>query len=137
MSWLPYALLSAAAAAFTAILGKLGVAGVPSTLATAIRTVVVLVFVWSMAGAFGEIRALTTISRNSWVFLTLSGLATGVSWLAYYRALQLGPASHVAPLDKLSLPLTIVLATLVLGEPVTLKAGVGVGLMVLGALLTM
>lgn len=137
MSWLPYALLSAAAAAFTAILGKLGVAGVPSTLATAIRTVVVLVFVWSMAGAFGEIRALTTISRNSWVFLTLSGLATGVSWLAYYRALQLGPASQVAPLDKLSLPLTIVLATLVLGEPVTLKAGVGVGLMVLGALLTM
>ena len=120
MSWLPYALLSAAAAAFTAILGKLGVAGVPSTLATAIRPVVVLVFVWSMAGAFGEIRALTTISRNSWVFLTLSGLATGVSWLAYYRALQLGPASHVAPLDKLSLPLTIVLATLVLGEPVTL-----------------
>ena len=137
MSWLPYALLSAAAAAFTAILGKLGVAGVPSTLATAIRTVVVLVFVWSMAGAFGEIRALTTISRNSWVFLTLSGLATGVSWLAYYRALQLGPAWQVAPLDKLSLPLTIVLATLVLGEPVTLKAGVGVGLMVLGALLTM
>jgi len=137
MPWLPYALLSAAAAALTAILGKLGVAGVPSTLATAIRTVVVLVFVWSMAGAFGEVRALTTIPRNSWVFLTLSGLATGISWLAYYRALQLGQASQVAPIDKLSLPLTVLLATLVLGEHVSLKAGLGVGLMVLGALLTM
>lgn len=137
MSWLPYALLSAAAAALTAIFGKLGVSGVPSTLATAVRTVVVLVFAWSMAGSLGEFRALWSIPRTSWIFLTLSGLATGISWLAYYRALQLGPASRVAPLDKLSLPLTIVLATLVLGEHVSLKAGVGVGLMVLGALLTM
>ena len=137
MPWLPYALLSAAAAALTAILGKLGVAGVPSTLATAIRTVVVGLFAWSITIGLAEHRAIPTISRSSWLFLTLSGLATGISWLAYYRALQLGAASRVAPIDKLSLPLTIILAVVVLGEQVTLKTAVGVALMVVGGILTL
>jgi transporter family protein len=137
MTWLPYALLSAAAAALTAVLGKMGVAGVPSTLATAVRTVVVGVVAWSLAIGFSEQRAIPTVPRSTWVFLVLSGLATGVSWLAYYRALQLGPASRVAPIDKLSLPITIALAAVVLGEPITPRIAVGVALMVVGGLLTL
>ena len=136
MTWLGYALTSAVAAAITAILAKLGVEGVPPTLATAIRTVVVVVFAWAMVIGLGEQRVLPEVSRRALTFLMLSGLATGVSWLAYFRALQLAPASWVAPIDKLSLPFTIVLAALWLGEPVTWKAGVGVALMALGALLT-
>jgi len=136
MTWLGYALVSAVAAAITAILAKLGVEGVPPTLATAIRTVVVVVFAWAMVIELGEHRALPHVSRRALTFLMLSGLATGVSWLAYFRALQLAPASWVAPIDKLSLPFTIVLAALWLREPVTWKAGVGVALMALGALLT-
>ena len=136
MGWLFYAFVSAGAAAVTAILAKIGVEGIPSTLATAIRTVVVLVFAWGMVAGLGEHRALAAVSRRSLAFLALSGLATGVSWLAYFRALQLGPASRVAPIDKLSLPLTIVLATLWLGEPIGWRVGVGVALMAAGALLT-
>ena len=136
MTWLAYALLSAGAAALTAILAKLGVEGVPSTLATAVRTLVVVVFAWLMVFAANEHRAITLISRRSLMFLMLSGLATGVSWLAYFRALQLGPASRVAPIDKLSLPLTIVLAVIWLGEPIGWRVAVGVGLMTIGALLT-
>ena len=136
MGWLFYAIVSAGAAAVTAILAKIGVEGIPSTLATAIRTVVVLVFAWGMVAGLGEHRALAAVSRRSLAFLALSGLATGVSWLAYFRALQLGPASRVAPIDKLSLPLTIVLATLWLGEPIGWRVGVGVALMAAGALLT-
>src|SRR5215212_3583336 len=100
MSWLTYALMSAAAAALTAILAKVGVEGVPSTLATAIRTVVVMVFAWAMVFGLGQQHALPTLSRRSLVFLGLSGLATGVSWLAYFRALQMAPAAWVAPIDK-------------------------------------
>ena len=137
MSWLVYAFISAGAAAATAILAKKGVEGVPSTLATALRTVIVLVFAWLMVYQAGELRALGTTSRRSLVFLTLSGLATGISWLAYFRALQLGPASRVAPIDKLSLPLTVGLAALLLGEPVSWKVAVGVGLMTAGALITL
>jgi bacterial/archaeal transporter family protein len=137
MTWLVYAGISAVAAAATAILAKIGVEGVPSTLATAIRTAVVLVFAWAIVFSLGEHRSLATVSRRSLTFLFLSGLATGVSWLAYFRALQLGPASRVAPIDKLSLPLTIVLAALVLGEAVGWKVAVGVALMTVGALLTM
>jgi transporter family protein len=137
MSWLFYAFLSAAAAAATAILAKKGVEGVPSTLATALRTVIVLIFAWLMVFQAGEFRALPTTSRRSLVFLTLSGLATGVSWLAYFRALQLGPASRVAPIDKLSLPLTVCLAALLLGEAVSWKVALGVALMTLGALITL
>jgi transporter family protein len=136
MTWLLYACISAVAAAATAILAKIGVEGVPSTLATAIRTAVVLIFAWAIVFFLGEHRSLAAVSRRSLTFLFLSGLATGVSWLAYFRALQLGPASRVAPIDKLSLPLTIVLAALVLGEAVGWKVAVGVTLMTIGALLT-
>ena len=136
MTWLGYALTSAVAAAITAILAKLGVEGVPPTLATAIRTVVVVVFAWAMVIGLGEQRALPHVSRRALTFLMLSGLATGVSWLAYFRALQMAPASWVAPIDKLSLPFTIVLAALWLREPVTWQVGAGVALMAVGALLT-
>jgi bacterial/archaeal transporter family protein len=137
MSWLFYALVSAAAAAVTAILAKIGVQGVPSTLATAMRTAVVLVFAWLMVAQAGELRLVTAIPRRSLLFLGLSGIATGISWLAYFRALQLGPASRVAPIDKLSLPLTVILAMLVLSEKVTWSVAVGIALMTIGALVTL
>lgn len=136
MTWLGYALMSAAAAAFTAILAKIGVEGVPATLATAIRTLVVAAFAWAMVVGLGQQRAIGEVSRRTLLFLVLSGLATGVSWLAYFRALQMAPASWVAPIDKLSLPFTILLAALWLREPVTWQVTAGVSLMVIGALLT-
>jgi bacterial/archaeal transporter family protein len=137
MQWLFYAFMSAGASALTAILAKLGVEGVPSTLATAIRTVVVLVVVWVMVFALHEHRAIPELSRRSVIFLVLSGLATGVAWVAYFRALQLGPASRVAPIDKLSLPLTILLAAVWLGEPLSFRLVAGVIFMTIGALLTL
>ena len=137
MRWLPYAFLSAAFAGATAILGKLGVAGIPSNLATAVRTVVILVFAWAIVLARGEHRALSGVEPRTLLFLVLSGLTTGLSWLAYFGALQLGPASRVAPIDKLSLPLTILLAWLILGETITLKSALGVTLMAAGVLLTL
>jgi len=136
MLWLPYALISAISAAATAVLAKRGVEGIPSTLATALRTVVVLIFAWLMVFQAGESRALSSLSRRSLIYLALSGLATGISWLAYFRALQLGPASRVAPIDKLSLPLAVLLAALLLGETVSWKVWVGALLMTAGALLT-
>ena len=135
MPWYFYALLSAVAAAATAILAKLGVEGVPSNVATAIRTVVVLALAWAVVFSTGDHRVLPGVSRRTLVFLTLSGIATAVSWLAYFRALQAAPASLVAPIDKLSLPFTILLASLVLREAVTLPQIAGVALMVVGALL--
>ena len=135
MSWLFYALVSAVAAAATAILAKVGIEGVPSNLATAIRTVVITLFAWAIVAWNGEV-AVRSISRRSMVFLVLSGVATGISWLAYFRALQLAPASRVSPIDKLSLPLTIVLAALFLGEAVGWRLGLGVTLMTVGAVLT-
>ena len=135
--WLLFAFISAIAAALTTVLAKIGVEGVPSTLATAIRTVVIGVIAWGIVVAMGEHRALAAVTRRSWIFLVLSGVATGVSWLAYFRALQLAPATRVAPIDRLSLPLTIVLAVLFLGETVGWKAAVGVALMTVGALLTL
>src|SRR5258708_35475026 len=105
MSWLFYAFVSAAAAAITAILAKVGVEGVPSTLATAVRTVVVLVFSWVLVFALGEHRALATVNRRSLMFLLLSGIFTGVSWLAYFPAFSLGPAARRGPIDKMRLPL--------------------------------
>lgn len=137
LAWWHYAFLSALLAAVTAILAKIGVEGIPSTLATAIRTVVVLVLACAIALARGEHHALPTISTRSLIFLGLSGLATAGSWLAYFRALQLGPASRVAPIDKLSLALTVVLAGVLLGETLTWKLVLGVALMVCGALLTL
>ena len=136
MQWLVYAFVSAGASALTAILAKVGVQGVPSTLATAIRTIVVLVVGWAMVFALREHRALPSIPTRSVVFLVLSGLATGVAWFAYFRALQLGPASRVAPIDKLSLPITILLAAVWLGEPLSWRLAAGVALMTMGALLT-
>jgi transporter family protein len=136
-NWLVYALVSAVAAAATAIFARLGVQGVPSTLATAIRTLIVVVFTWSVTFALGEQRALSRINARTLAFLLLSGLATGVSWLAYFRALQLAGASRVAPIDKLSLGITVILAVLVLHEPLTLRLGLGVALMIAGALLTL
>ena len=135
MPWYFYALLSALAAAVTTILAKLGVEGVPSTVATAIRTVVTLVFAWAVVLVSGDQSALPSVSRRTLVFLVLSGVATAVSWLAYFRALQAAPASLVAPVDKLSLPITILLASLVLRESVTVQQMAGVALMVVGALL--
>lgn len=135
MTWPVYALLSAVAAGATAILAKIGVAGVPSNLATAIRSVVILVFAWGLVFARGEQQALSAISGRTLLFLVLSGCATGLSWLAYFRALQLGPAPGVAALDKLSLVFTLILAAAFLGEPMTLRSAGGIVLMVLGALL--
>jgi len=136
MPWLAYALISALSAAATAVLAKRGVEGVASTLATALRTVIVLLFAWVTVFQARESRLLRRSRDDRWIYLALSGLATGVSWLAYFRALQLGPASRVAPVEKLSLPLTIVLAALFLSETVSWKVWVGVCLMTAGALLT-
>lgn len=136
MSWLGYALIAAAAAAATAILSKLGVEGVPSNLATAIRTLFVGAVAWLLVVGLGEHRSAGELSRRTLMFLGLSGVATAVSWLAYFRALQMAPASWVAPVDKLSLPFTIVLAAVFLREPLTWQLGVGVSLMVVGALVT-
>lgn len=135
MTWALWAALAAIAAAATTILAKIGIAGVPSTTATAIRTVVVLVAAWALVFVLGEHRTVSQIARRSLIYLVLSGFATGVSWLAYFRALQLAPASVVSPIDKLSLPLTIVLAALWLREPVTWPIAIGVTLMTAGALL--
>lgn len=131
MNWKICALLSAAFAALTAIFGKIGVRDVNSNLATAVRVSVILVFAWGIAlgtGAGGQLRQMTA---RCWLFLALSGIATGLSWLFYFRALQLGDASKVAPLDKLSVPLTIVLSALVLHEALTWQTIVG-GLLIVG-----
>ena len=135
MSWIYFGLISAGAAAATAILGKVGVQGIPSNLATAFRTLVVLGFAWSLVLLHGEVGAIKDLRGRTLLFLILSGVATGISWLAYYRALQLAPASRVAVLDRLSLPLTLLLAWGFLGEPLTLRMGLGMVLMVSGALL--
>lgn len=136
MRWIFYASLSALAAAATAVLAKIGVEHVPTAAATAFRTAVVLILTGTIAISMGEHRAFATIPRRSLVFLALSGVATGISWLAYFRALQLGPASRVAPIDKMSLPLTLMLAFVVLGEPLSWRLVAGVALMTAGALLT-
>ena len=125
--WLLWAFLSALFAAMTALLAKFGVAGVDPNLATAVRTTVVVVFAWAIAIGFGAHGGLRHIQQRSWVFLTLSGLATGLSWLCYFRALSLGQASKVAPIDKLSVVLVILLAWPLLGESLTpLKVAGGV-----------
>lgn len=137
MTWWMYALVSALAASATAILAKIGIAGVPSNLATALRTAVVLVFAWGIVFATREHHALRDLKARSVLFLVLSGIGTGVSWLAYFKALQMAPASRVAPIDKVSLAFTILLAALVLGERISWQVGLGTALMVAGALLTL
>src|SRR5437660_2732199 len=124
MSWFIWALLSAFFAGLTAVLAKVGVAHVNSNLATAIRTVVILIFAWSVA-LFTNSQPISTIGGRSWVFLILSGIATGLSWLCYFRALQLGEASRVAPVDKLSVVIAIALAAIFLHERLTWHQWVG------------
>ncbi len=130
--WWTYALLSAVFAALTAILAKLGVKGVDSNVATAVRTVVVLVLAWVVVALQGNLAAVAAIPRASLGFLVVSGFATGASWLFYFKALQAGPASLVSAVDKSSLALTLVLAALVLGETFTLKTAVGCTLIIAG-----
>ena len=132
--WLVLAIGSAVFAALTSILAKIGISGVNSTLATAIRTVVVLVMSWGMVFLTDAQRGIGEISRRSWLFLILSGLATGASWLCYYKALQLGDASKVVPVDKMSVVLTLALAFVFLHESVSVKSLVGAALITAGTL---
>ncbi|WP_049621045.1 EamA family transporter [Frateuria defendens] len=132
-SWLLFALGSAFFAALTALFGKLGVAGINSNLATFIRTIVILLVTAAILSLRGEWAKPGALSFNSWLFLVLSGIATGLSWLCYYRALQLGPVSKVAPIDKLSVALAIVLGLTLLGEKPSLPVLIGGGLIVAGS----
>jgi transporter family protein len=134
MNWLAWALLSALFAGLTAVLAKVGVEKIDSNLATAIRTTVVLVFSWAVALAVVPAGSLAGLSRRTWLFLTLSGLATGLSWLCYFRALQLGQASRVAPIDKLSVVFVIAFAAIFLRERLTWHQWLGGVLIVAGAL---
>ena len=133
--WMVYALLSAVFAAVTSILAKVGIEGVNSNLATAVRTVVVVVMAWVMVFLTNTQNGILEISRKSWLFLILSGLATGASWLCYYRALQIGEASKVVPIDKLSVVITLVLAFVFLHEKFTMKSLAGCVLIGAGTLL--
>lgn len=133
--WFVFALLSAVFAALTSILAKIGIDGVNSNLATALRTIVVLAFSWGMVFLTGSQGGISEIGRKSWLFLILSGIATGASWLCYYRALQIGEASKVVPVDKLSVVITLVLAALLLHEKLTIKSGLGAILITAGTLL--
>lgn len=134
MMWFMFALLSAVFAALTSILAKIGIYGVNSNLATAIRTVVVVLMAWGMVFLTGGQGGISGISRKSWLFLILSGLATGASWLCYYKALQMGEASKVVPIDKLSVVITLVLAFVFLHEKFTPKSLVGCVLITIGTL---
>jgi len=133
--WFVLALGSSIFAALTSILAKIGIDGVNSNLATAIRTFVVLIMSWGMVFLTNSQSGITDISRRSWVFLVLSGLATGASWLCYYKALQIGEASKVVPIDKLSVVITMVLAAVILHEQFTPKSIAGCGLIAAGTLL--
>ena len=133
--WFVLALLSAIFAALTSILAKIGVEGVNSNLATAIRTVVVVIMAWGMVFLTNAQNGITEISKRSWLFLILSGLATGASWLCYYKALQLGDASKVVPIDKLSVVITLILAFVFLHEQFTAKTLIGCILIGVGTLI--
>jgi len=134
MTWLVWSLLSALFAAATAVLAKIGIAGVDANLATAVRTSVVVVFTWMIALIAGRPAGAHPFSTKTWLFLALSGLATGLSWVCYFHALQVGPASRVAPVDKLSVALVIVFAAVFLGEPLTWTKALGGGLIIAGAI---
>jgi transporter family protein len=135
MNWLAWSLLSAIFAAATAILAKAGVAGIDSNVATAIRTSVAFVFTWLIVILSRNAGGLARLPVKGWVFLILSGIATGLSWLCYFRALQLGPASRVAPVDKLSLVFVVVAAAIFLGEKISVQAALGAGLVLGGVAL--
>lgn len=132
--WMILALLSAVFAALTSILAKIGIENVNSNLATAIRTVVVVIMAWGMVFLTNTQSGITEIGRKSWLFLILSGLATGASWLCYYKALQLGDASKVVPIDKLSVVITLVLAFVFLREEFTMKSLIGCVLIAIGTM---
>ena len=132
--WLLYAILSAVFAALTSILAKIGIENVNSNLATAIRTAVVLLMAWVMVFITNNQGGIMEISKKSWIFLILSGLATGISWLCYYKALQIGELSKVVPIDKLSVVITLILAFVFLNDQISLKAGIGMALITAGTL---
>ncbi|MBC8126753.1 MAG: EamA family transporter [Gloeobacteraceae cyanobacterium ES-bin-144] len=135
MNWLYWSLLSAFFAGLTAVFAKVGVAGVDSNLATAIRTTVVLVFAWAVVWSTSKPAAMMEFPAKTWLFLGLSGIATGLSWLCYFRALQLGEASRVAPVDKLSVVFVMILAAIFLREKMTLQHVIGGLLIVVGAVI--
>ncbi|WP_395093310.1 EamA family transporter [Armatimonas sp.] len=137
MSWAGWALLSACFAATTAILAKIGIQGIPSNLAMAVRTTVVLVAAWALVLVRGEAKGLTELPQKTVLFLVLSGLATGASWMCYFKALALGPVSKVAPIDKLSFVLAAILAVVFLREKLTWPLAAGCALIVAGVLLTL
>lgn len=132
--WWIYALLSAFFAALTAIFAKVGIKGVNTDLATAIRTCVILVIAWGIAIIRGGTATIGTLTKQNILFLCLSGIATGLSWIFYFKALQIGKVSQVAPVDKLSVAFAIVLSVIFLGEPLTIKTAVGAGLIIAGTL---
>ena len=133
--WWIYALLSALFASLTAIFSKLGVTNVNSNLATAIRTIIILIIAWGIVFAKGEAKELATISKQNLIFLVISGIATGLSWIFYFKALQIGKVSQVAPVDKLSVALTIVLSVIVLKEVLTIKTAIGAAFIIAGTII--
>ncbi len=133
--WFIFALLSAVFAALTSVLAKIGIEGVNSNLATSLRTVVVLAMAWGMVFITGSQNGITEIGKKSWLFLILSGLATGASWLCYYKALQIGEVSKVVPIDKLSVVITLIFAFIFLHEQFTMKSAIGAVLITAGTLI--
>ncbi|HKC34510.1 MAG TPA: EamA family transporter [Chitinophagaceae bacterium] len=132
--WWIYALLSAFFASLTAIFAKVGVTNVNANLATAIRTIIILLVAWGIILVRGEAKGITTLSKQNLIFLVISGIATGLSWVFYFKALQLGKVSQVAPVDKLSVALTIILSVLFLQETITIKTAIGAALIIAGTL---
>jgi transporter family protein len=133
--WWIYALLSALFAALTAIFAKIGIKGVDTDLATAIRTVVIIILAWAIVFVKGSNNTIGSLTKQNWTFLILSGCATGLSWICYFKALQLGKVSQVAPVDKLSVALAIILAAVFLGEAISLKTGIAAALIISGTLI--
>ena len=134
MMWQLYAVMSAIFASLVAILAKIGIAGIDSNLATAIRTVVILIVAWGIVFFTVPLDSVKTLTAKNWTFLILSGVATGLSWVCYFKALQMGDASRVAPVDKMSVALTIILAFVILGEKASVQVLIGGGLIVAGSL---
>ncbi len=132
--WWIYALLSALFAALTAVFAKVGIKGVDTDLATAIRTVVILILAWAIVLFKGAGTGIHNLTKQNIIFLCLSGVATGLSWIFYFKALQIGKVSQVAPVDKLSVAIAIIISVIFLGEPLTLKAGIGAALVIAGSL---
>jgi transporter family protein len=132
--WQLYAILSAIFASLVAILAQIGISGIDSNLATAIRTVVILIVAWGIVFFTVPLDSIKTLTAKNWTFLILSGIATGLSWVCYFKALQMGEASRVAPIDKMSVALTIILAFVILGERVSVQVIIGGGLIVAGSL---